>query len=98
MLFITVAFFVLGQVFTKLVLLNQIAANQQLKGIIYSGPADVEFLFQYIIIKGFGLKMVVAAVYLFKYMKALVGFAKVLLLKVSRENVFYLLNLVRSVS
>ena len=42
--------------------------------------------------------MVVAAVYLFQDMEALVGFAKVLLLKVSREDVLHFLYLVRSVS
>ena len=45
MLFITVAFFVLGQVFAKLVLLNQVAANKQFKGIINCSPAYVEIFF-----------------------------------------------------
>ena len=45
MLFITVAFFVLRQVFAKLVLLNQVAANKQFKGVINGGTADVEIFF-----------------------------------------------------
>jgi len=97
MLFITVAFFVLCQVFAKLVFLNQVAANQQFKGVINGGPADVETFFQNVAIKRLCLKMVMAAVYLLQDVKALVGFAKVLLLEVSREDVFYFLNLIRSV-
>ena len=94
MLFITVAFFVLRKVFPKLVFLNQIAANQQFQGVINRGPANVETFFPYVGVKGFSLKMVVAAVYFFQYMEALVGFAKVFLLKVGREDVLHFLNLV----
>ena len=42
--------------------------------------------------------MVVPAVYLLQDMEALVGFAEVLLLEVSREDVLYLFDLIRSVS
>ena len=45
MLFITVAFFVLCQVFAELVFLNKIAANQQLQGVINGGAANVETFF-----------------------------------------------------
>jgi hypothetical protein len=41
--------------------------------------------------------MVVAAVYLFQDMEALVGFAKVFLLQVGRKDVLHFLNLIRSV-
>ena len=98
MLFITVAFFVLRQVFAKLVFLNKIAANEQFEGVINGGAANVEIFFPDVAIQCLGLKMVVPAVNFLQDMEALVGFAKILLLEVSREDVLYLFDLIRSVS
>ncbi len=80
MLFITVAFFVLCQVLAKLVLLNQVAGNEQFKGIIYGSPADVEAFPQDIAIQRFGFKMVGARIDFLQDDKPFVGFTKVFLL------------------
>ena len=93
MLFMTVAFFVLCQVFTELVLFNQIALYQQFQGVINRGAANIMCLFVQIMVEGIGLKVVVTGVYLIEDGKTLNGFAQVLLLQIGREDVLNLVKL-----
>ena len=97
MLFITIAFFVLCQVFAKLMFLDKIAGNEQFQGIINGGAADIEAFFPDVAVQRLRLKMVVAAVYLFQNMEAFVGFAKVFVFQIGGKDVLHFLNLIRSV-
>ncbi len=93
MLFITVAFFVLCLVFAKLMFLYQVAANQQLEGVIHRSAADVELLLFKKTKKALGFKVVIALVNFFEYGIALGGFAQPFPLQIGRKNVLHFLNM-----
>lgn len=80
MLFITVAFFVLCQVFTKLVLLYQVARNEEFQCVVNGGAAYVILFLKQVFVKNFRFKVVIAEVNFLQYYKAFRGFAQVFLL------------------
>lgn len=91
MLFVPVGFFVLCQVFTKLVLFNQIAIYQQFQGIVNGSSANAVILVLHMDIKRLGIKMICPLVNFFQNGKTLRGFPETIVLKMTRKNIFYFL-------
>ena len=66
-LLVAVGFFVLGNVFAKLMPLNQIAIYEQLQRIINRGAANIVLLVFHFNVQRFGIEMVNASVYFLQY-------------------------------
>ena len=90
MLFITIRPFILSLVFAKLVLLDQIARDEQFESIVYRSAAYIDRFIDKISIQLLSLEMVSAGVNLFEYGVSFYGFPLAFLLQIGGKDIVYL--------
>lgn len=86
-LFVPVGFFVLGEIFTKLVFGDKIAADQELKRIVNRGPADSVVALLHMEVESFGVEVIIAVVDLLQDGESLGGLSETVIFKVIGETI-----------
>lgn len=88
-LFVAVAFLVLGEVFTELVLLHEVAAKEQFQRVVDRCAGNAVVVGLHVDVKRLGIEVVAAAVDLLQDGVALGRTAGLALFQVGAENVLY---------
>lgn len=89
-LFISVRFFVLGEIFSELVFFHQIAGYQQFQRIVHGSPADAVVAIFHVDIQRFRVEMVAALINFFQDREAFRRFAQAVAFQVAGKNIQYL--------
>ena len=85
-LLVCIGFFELRQVFTELMLADQVTGQQQVNGVVERGPAHPVVLILHLQVERFHVKMTFMVVDLFQYGKPFGGFPMLVFFQVSGKD------------
>lgn len=86
MLLKPIGFFVLGEVFAKLVLGDEVTTDQELEGVVHCSPADSVVGIFHVDIERFGIEVICSGVDLFEDRIPFRSSSEIILLQVTRED------------